>query len=117
MSGRALLTVRGTHDTLVLRMFTGSGFGPARTVAHLHGGLGTWITVNQDPRGRVHVFAILASANYHLLEVSTSDGGASWTKAVNLGNGINSIYLSAAIAGNGSGMVLGTNPAWGYPVP
>lgn len=39
------------------------------------------------------------------------------TSAVNLGNGINSTTLSAAITANGSGMVLGNSPAWAYPVP
>lgn len=116
MSGKALLTVRGKHNSVVLRMFGGSKFGTAHTVPHVHGGVGTWLTVEQDPRGHVHVFAIMSTSSYHLLEVSTSDGGASWTKAVNLGNGINSTYLSAAIAANGSGMVLGNTPAWAYPV-
>ncbi len=65
----------------------------------------------------IALFEILSTSSYHLLEVSTSDGGVKWTKAVDLGNGINSTYLSAAIAANGTGMVLGNSPAWAYPVP
>ena len=116
MSGKVLLTVR-KNNSLVLRVFGGSKFGTAHTVPHVHGGLGTWITVDQDSRGHVHVFDIEAKSSYHLLEVSTSDGGAKWTSAVNLGNGINSTTLSAAITASGSGMVLGNSPAWAYPVP
>jgi hypothetical protein len=37
--------------------------------------------------------------------------------AARLGNGINSVFLSAALNAKGRGMVLGNTPAWGYPVP
>ena len=90
---------------------------PAHAVPHVHGGLGTWFTITQDPAGHVHILAILASASYHLLEVSTSNGGTTWTGAANLGNGIQSTRLSAAISAHGQGLVLGNSPAWGYPVP
>ena len=116
MSGAALLT-SNKSDKLLLRMFTGKSFGPARVVAHLHGGLGTWITVDQDPSGHVHVFAVLASASYQMLEVSTSNGGKAWTRAARLGNGISSTVLSAAVNSHNVGLVLGTSPAIGYPVP
>ncbi len=117
MSGAALLTDRSKGDVVRLRMFTGTGFGPAHAVPHVHGGLLTWFTVCQDPSGRVHVFAILGSAKYHLLEVSTSDGGKTWSQAADLGNAVRSVYLSAAINSRGHGLVLGNTPAWGYPVP
>ncbi len=115
MSGSALLTERS--KAVLLRMFNGTRFAAARTVAHVHGGLGTWFTVEQDPSGHVHVFAIMQTALYELREVSTSNGGKTWTAAAKLGNGINSIYLSAAVNSKGKGMVLGNTPAWGYPVP
>lgn len=115
MSGGALLTQKG--NAALLRMFNGTGFGAAHKVAHIHAGLGTWLTVNQDPSGHVHVFAVLGSANYHMFEVSTSTGGKSWSSATNLGYAISSTWLSAAINSKGRGMVLGTYPAWGYPVP
>lgn len=117
MSGSALLTNKSKGNKVLLRIFNGSSFGPARTVAHVHGGIGTWFTVNQDPIGHVHVFAIMQSALYQLLEVSTSNGGKTWTSAARLGNGINSVYLSAALSAKGKGLVLGNTPAWGYPVP
>lgn len=117
MSGGALLTDRSKGDVVRLRMFSGTRFGTAHAVPHVHGGLGTWFTVTQDPSGHVHVFAILATASYHLLEVSTSNGGKTWTSARNLGNAIRSTYLSAAVDSRGRGLVLGNSPAWGYPVP
>lgn len=117
MSGGVLLTDRSKGDVVLLRTFNGTKFGPAHAVAHVHGGLGTWFTVSQDPSGHVHVFAIVASISYHLREVSTSNGGKTWTRAVDLGNAISSVYLSAAIDGHGRGLVLGNSPAWGYPVP
>ncbi|HEX9031353.1 MAG TPA: hypothetical protein VF834_05870 [Streptosporangiaceae bacterium] len=117
MSGGALLTDRVKGDAVLLRMFNGTAYGPAHVVAHIHGGLGTWLTVNQDPSGHVHVFAIMSTANYHMLEVSTSTGGTAWTRATDLGNAISSTALSAATDSTGRGLVLGTVPAWGYPVP
>ncbi len=117
MSGGALLTDRAKDGVVRLRMFNGTKFGSPHAVAHVHGGLGTWLTVNQDPSGHVHVFAVLASASYHMLEVSTSNGGTSWSSAIDLGNAISTVYLSAAVNSAGKGLVLGNSPAWGYPVP
>lgn len=117
MSGAALLMENYKTNQLVLRMFTGKGFGPARSVAHLHGGLGTWITLDQDPSGHVHVFDIMSTAGYELLEVSTSNGGVSWTSTSRLGDGISSTVLSAAVNSHDIGLVVGTSPAIGYPVP
>ena len=117
MSGRALLTMRTTGSlALVLRLFNGSGFGPAHVVPGTSGGGPAWFTVNQDPSGRVHVFSERGLVRtYHLLEVSTSTG-ASWTRPTDLGNAIKSIWFSAALNSKGRGLVLGTTPAFGYPV-
>ena len=117
MSGSALVTYVVKTGAVRLRMFGGSGFGPARTVPHVKGGIGTWDTVDQDPSGHVHVFAILATAGYEMFEVSTSNGGKTWSSAAKLGDGINSDFLSAAVNSKGKGFVLGNSPAWGYPVP
>lgn len=119
MSGRAMLTLRttGSH-ALVLRLFNGSGFGPAHVVPGASGGGPESYALNQDPSGRIHVFSSLGLVRtYHLLEVSTSTG-ASWTRPTDLGSAIRSIWFSAAISSRGRGLVLGTStsPAIGYPV-
>ena len=118
LSGSALLTEKtaGQHQ-LELRLFNGKGFGPAYTVPHTSGGGPEWFTIDQDPSGRVHVFnesTHLAHPD-HLYEVSTSTG-ARWTRPVDLGNAIADNFFTAGLDRNGSGLVLGTNPAWGYPV-
>ena len=119
LSGGALLTEKTSgQDQLELRLFNGQGFGPAHTVPHASGGGPEWFTIDQDPSGRVHVFnesTHLARA-YHLYEVSTSTG-ARWTRPADLGNAIQDNSFAAGLDGNGSGLVLGTSPAWGYPVP
>ena len=117
MSGDVLLTNKAKSNAVMLRVFNGTKFGTAHKVPHVHGGLGTWFTVDQDPSGHVHVFAIMSTASYELVEVSTSNGGKTWSAAAKLGNGIHSVFLSAAVNAKGKGMVLGNTPAWGYPVP
>lgn len=116
MSGAALLTVQTTgKQALVLRLFNGSGFGSKHIVPGTSGGGPEWYTVAQDPSGRVHVFTERSRTGYDLIEVSTSNG-TRWGKSLNLGNAISSTSFSAALDSHGSGLVLGTEPAWGYPV-
>jgi hypothetical protein len=117
ISGRALLTMRTTgSQPLVLRLFNGRSFGPAHIVPGTSGGGTASFTMNQDPSGRVHVFSERGLVRtYHLMEVSTSTG-ASWTRPTDLGHAIKSIWFSAAVNSHGRGLVLGTNPALGYPV-
>ncbi len=121
MSGDALLTIRTTgSEAVVLRLFNGTGFGPAHVVPGSAGGGPEWFTVDQDPSGRVHVFSDrgLASPAYSLDEVSTSTG-ATWSSPVYLGNAINSNVFGVALDSAGSGLLVGTEadePAWGFPV-
>jgi hypothetical protein len=121
MSGRALLTIKTTGSQAVeLRIFNGTGFGPAHVVPRTTGGAAEWFTVDQDPSGRVHVFSerALVAPAYNLYEVSTSTG-ASWSAPVDLGDAIQSNTFNAALDADGTGLVVGTNagkPAWGYPV-
>ncbi len=117
MSGGALLTSRVNGGTTLLRMFNGTRFGPAHRVTHLQSGLLSWITVNQDPSGHVHVFAVLSTVSYHLIEVSTSNGGTTWSPRLDLGHAITSTTVYAALNAHGRGMVIGNSPALGYPVP
>lgn len=118
ISGNALITEHtGGKENLELRLFNGTGFGAPHTVPGASGAGPGWFIVDQDPSGRVHVFSSRAFSpvSYDLYEVSTVNG-ASWSAAVNLGNAIVNKYFSAAIDRSGSGLVLGTYPAWGYPV-
>jgi hypothetical protein len=118
ISGDALLTMQGTgKNALELRLFNGKGFGPAHVVPGTSGGGPEWFTLDQDPSGRVHVFneSTHYPRIYNLYEVSTSTG-AHWSGAVDLGDAIQSNEFAAALDARGSGLVLGTSPAWGYPV-
>jgi len=51
---------------------------------------------------------------YDLIDLSTSQG-THWS-SLDLGNGINSTSFTAALNNRGAGLVLGSTPAWGYPV-
>jgi hypothetical protein len=119
MSGGALLTVQsgGNRNAVLLRIFTGRGFGPAHVVPHDRGGGPEWFTVFQDPGGRVHVFSERALfRGYHLIEESTSTG-TRWSPLTDLGDAIHSSIFDAGLDRRGRGLVLGTDPAWAYPVP
>jgi hypothetical protein len=117
MSGAALLTVQVRHgNAVLLRIFNGHGFGRAHVVPGTRGGGPQWFTVNQDPSGRIHVFSERAFKGYLLIEETTSTG-ARWSRPVDLGNAINSTIFNAGINRRGHGLVLGTDPAWAYPVP
>ena len=119
MSGGALLTVQtgGNRNAVLLRIFTGRGFGPAHLVPHDRGGGPEWFTVFQDPGGRVHVFSERGLfRGYHLIEESTS-AGTRWSPLTDLGDAIHSVVFDAGLDRRGRGLVLGTDPAWAYPVP
>ena len=117
MSGDALLTIQTTgKQSVLLRLFNGSKFGPPHVVPGTNGGGPQWFTVDQDPSGTVHVFSSRAAVKtYHLIEVSTTNG-SHWSRARNLGNAEVSNGFAAALGADGTGLVLGTPPPWGYPV-
>ena len=118
ISGDALLTMSATgKQSLELRLFNGKSFGRAHVVPGLNGGGPQWFTIDQDPSGRVHVFSESTHSKklYELIERSTSNG-SSWSGAVDLGDAIRNNTFAAALDSRGSGLVLGTDPAWGYPV-
>jgi hypothetical protein len=118
MSGNALLTVQGGHrNAVLLRLLNGRGYGPAHVVPGASAGGPEWFTVCQDPGGDVHVFSERGLVRgYHLIEETTSTG-ARWSRPADLGNAISNAYFDAALSRSGRGLVLGTAPAWGYPVP
>ncbi len=116
ISGSALLTVQ-THrpQAVLLRLFNGHGFGPAHAVPHSSGGGPEVFAVCQAPDGRVYVFAERAGyKTYDLIEYSTSTGSR-WSAGADLGNATQSNLLAGVVRDNGHGLVLGTDPAWGYP--
>jgi hypothetical protein len=118
MSGNALLTEENSgSEALKLRLFNGTSFGPAHVVPGTSGGGPEWFSVDQDPHGKTFVFSERAFSpiGYHLYDVSTWTGAA-WTGAVNLGDAIVNNFFAAGLDANGSGLVLGTSPAWAYPV-
>jgi hypothetical protein len=117
ISGGALLTVQTTgKQNLELRLFNGTGFGAPHVVPSNGGGAGSYV-IDQDGNGMVHVFTedSRSSPTYHLFEVS-SFSGATWSKPVDLGNAVQDGQFAVAVDSTGSGLVLGTGPAYGYPV-
>lgn len=116
MSGNALLTVQTTgKEHLLVRLFNGTKFGSAHVVP----GGGTsgpeWWDLVQDPSGATHVMVSddRTSPIYELEEYSTTTG-SHWSKRP-LGHAI-SDFFSAGLDGHGSGLVLGVDPAKGYPI-
>ncbi|MGO8959351.1 MAG: hypothetical protein ACLQFR_18580 [Streptosporangiaceae bacterium] len=118
ISGGALLTMSATgKQSLELRLFNGTSFGPPHAVPGLNGGGPEWFTIDQEPSGRVHVFSSSTHSSkiYELIERSTSNG-SNWSRAVDLGNATRNNTFAVALDSRGTGLVLGTDPAWGYPV-
>lgn len=119
MSGDALLTMQvAHHDTAVLlRKFNGRGFGPAHVVPDTRGGGPELFTLFTEPSGSVHVFSVRGLfRTYDLIEETTSSG-ASWSGPRDLGSATRNNYFDVGLSSRGSGIVLGTDPAWAYPVP
>jgi hypothetical protein len=117
ISGGALLTLQTTgKENLELRLFNGTGFGPAHVVPSNGGGGGSF-AIDQDGNGMVHVFTQTSRSpqTYHLYEVS-SFSGTTWSKPVNLGPAVLDNQFAVALDSTGSGLVLGTGAAYGYPV-
>jgi hypothetical protein len=117
ISGGALLTIQTTgKQDLELRLFNGTGFGSPQVVPSNGGGAGSY-AIDQDPNGMVHVFTDTSRSSpaYHLFEVS-SFSGATWSKPLDLGNAVRDNQFAAALDATGSGLVLGTEAADGYPV-
>jgi len=65
----------------------------------------------------VHVFTedSRSASVYHLYEVS-SFSGVTWSAPVDLGDAVQDNSFAVALDSTGSGLVLGTGPAYGYPV-
>jgi hypothetical protein len=116
MSGNALLTVQTTgKEHLLLRFFNGTSFGASHVVP---GGVDSgpqWWTMDKDPGGVTHIFrsGINTSPVYELVGYSTTTG-SHWSTD-RLGAAIGD-FFSAGLDKNGSGVVLGVDPAQGYPI-
>jgi hypothetical protein len=117
ISGGALLTLQTTgKEELLLRLFDGTGFGSAHVVPSNGGGAGSYV-IDQDSNGMVHVFTSdsRSTQTYHLYEVS-SFSGTTWSTPVDLGDAVQDGQFAVALDHSGSGLVLGTGAAYGYPV-
>jgi hypothetical protein len=65
----------------------------------------------------VHVFSVRGLfRSYDMIEESTTTG-RSWSKLRDLGVATHNDFFDAGLNGRGQGIVLGTDPAWAYPVP
>jgi hypothetical protein len=117
ISGHALLTIQTTgKQDLELRLFNGTGFGSPQVVPSNGGGPGSYV-IDQDGNGMVHVFSSDSRSVpiYDLYEVS-SFSGATWSAPVDLGDAVQDNSFAVALDSTGSGLVLGTGAAYGYPV-
>lgn len=120
VSGRALLTlqVSGQH-WVKLRLFNGRRFGAPANVPGTAGRGPKWYDVDTDPSGVVHVFTDRArgAQPYQLLEYTTSNG-STWAGPVSLGDTsqLTVDVFAGGLDALGSGLVVGTEPAWGYLV-
>jgi hypothetical protein len=117
--GNALLTIQASGKQAVeLRLFNGKRFGPPHVVPGTAGGGPEAFGIYQDPGGEVHVFSDrgLSSPTYELFMETTSNG-ARWSSD-SLGNGLNSVWFSAALDRGHTGLVIGTGgtETWGYPL-
>jgi hypothetical protein len=118
ISGGALLTQQNSgSEALELRLFNGHGYGAAHQVPFTKGGGPEWFALDQDASGETHVFTETTHLpqDYNLYEQSTS-GGKNWTSPVDLGNAIDDNSFAVGLDAQGSGLLLGTSPAIGYPV-
>ena len=102
-----------------LRLFNGSQYGAPANVPGTFGGGPEWFVADKDPSGTVHVFSdrVHAAQPYQLLEYTTSNGSR-WAGPVDLGDTklLSSDVFAATLDSRGSGLVVGTEPAVGYPV-
>ncbi len=117
VSGQALVTQLTTgSQSLVLRLFNGTSFGPAHVVPHSGGGGPNWNTASEDPAGRTFIFTERNQDSYHL-EMQSTISGSSWSGRNDMGDAIDNNEFSAALDNIGSGLVVGTSgPVTAFPV-
>jgi len=117
VSGDAVLTRQTTGKMrALLRFCTSTACGaPHQVPGPNHAGPNAF-GIAQDPAGVTHIFSDGGYERplYALIDLSTSRG-THWS-SLDLGNGINSTSFAAALDNRGAGMVLGSTPAWAYPV-
>jgi hypothetical protein len=118
VSGDAVLTRQTTGKMpALLRFCSSKGCGAAHQVPGPdHAGPNAF-GIAQIPGGATHVFSsgTYVGPLYDLMDLTTSNG-THWSSTLDLGNGINSTSFTAALDNRGAGLVLGSTPAWGYPV-
>ena len=117
VSGDAVLTRQTTgKEAALLRFCNSKGCGLAHRVPGPNNAGPNAFGVFQNPNGVTHVFSsgTYVGPLYDLMDLSTSNG-TRWSM-LNAGNGINSTTFTGALDNFGAGLVLGSTPAWGYPV-
>ncbi len=117
VSGQALVTqLTSGSQSLVLRLFNGTSFGPPHVVPKSGGGGPNWNTAYETPAGRTFVFTERNQDGYDL-EGQSTISGSTWSTRVNMGSAIKSNAFSAAIDNTGAGIVVGTSgPLTVWPV-
>lgn len=117
VSGQAMLTQQTSgSQSLVLRLFNGTGFGSASVVPDSGGGGPNWNTACETPDGTTFVFTERNQDSYDLEMQSTASGSA-WTPRTNLGGAIANNEFAAAVDSSDSGVVVGTSgPVNVFPV-
>jgi hypothetical protein len=116
VSGEAMVTQLTTgSQSLVLRLFNGTSFGPAHVVPVSGGGGPNWNTAAWTP-GRTFIFTERNQDSYDL-EMQSTVSGSSWTRRTDVGDAIKSNEFSTALDNIGSGLVVGTSgPVTVFPV-
>lgn len=116
VSGPALVTQQTTgNESVVLRLYNGTSFGPAHVVPVSGGGGPHWDIGAWSPAG-TFIFTERYQDSYHL-EMQSSVSGASWTGRTDLGDAVASNAFSVAMGSIGNGVVVGTSgPATVFPV-
>jgi hypothetical protein len=118
VSGDAVLTRQTTgKQRALLRFCTSRGCSTAHQVPGPDNPGPNAFGIAQDQGGVTHVFSSGGYASgplYDLIDLSTSNG-THWSN-LDLGDAINSTSFTAALNSRGAGMVLGSTPAWAYPV-
>lgn len=117
-SGPALVTQQANGgESLVLRLFNGTSFGPPSVVPVSGGGGPNW-NAAEWAGGRTYIFTERNQDSYDL-EMQSTTSGSSWTPRTDLGNATSSNAFSVALDDTGSGLVVGTGssgPVTAYPV-
>jgi hypothetical protein len=117
VSGQSMVTqLTSGSQSLEVRRFNGTTFGPPSVVPYTGGGGPNWNTAYQTPAGQTFIFTERNQDSYDL-EMQSTTSGSSWSARTDLGNAVKSNEFAAALFNAGNGAVVGTTgPATVFPV-